>query len=351
MSEIASALTQMARIKTPESRAALALGVTDICTAKPLSIRVEPLANDLLLSLAHKVEEQVRVQMANKLAGCDWAPRGIIRFLAFDAPSVAETVIRQSTVLEADDLIELAETGSEAHRVMIAQRQHIGIAVSDAAAAPSEIKVLRELAQNHSARLSDRTMDQCFTAADEDDDIARHLIERDDLPPGIIDKLTRKISGAVRDQVEKHFDLNPGDLAGVGSEVTTPINAEDEEEEIKKLVERMSATGELDGTTVVRALTDGKILFFDHAMADLCGLPVENWRAALGASSMRATALACRAARIDKSLFPSVVRGMQKAGRIQDDLPSDAMMSAANIFQKFTPGSAHDALRRLALSV
>jgi len=92
-------------------------------------------------------------------------------------------------------------------------------------------------------------------------------------------------------------------------------------------------------------------LLFDYAIADLCGVSVENWRAALGMSSMRATALACRAARIDTSLFPSVVRGMQKAGRIQEDLPSNAMVSAANVFQKFTPGSAHDALRRLAASV
>ncbi|WP_421792101.1 DUF2336 domain-containing protein [Hyphobacterium sp.] len=351
MSDIASALTQMARIKTPESRAALALGVTDICTAKPLSNRVEPIANDLLLSLAHKVEEQVRVQMANKLAGCNWAPRGIIRFLAFDAPSVAESIIAQSQVLEAEDLVELAETGSEKHRIMIAERLHIGIAVSDAAAFKSEIRVLRSLAQNHTARLSERTLDKCFNAADEDDEIAHDLLERDDAPPSLIDTLTRKISGAVRDQVEKHFDLKPGALAETVIETTTLQPAEDEEEEIRKLVEQMSAMGELDGTLVVRALTDGKILFFDYALADLCGLPVENWRAALGASSMRATALACRAARIDKSLFPSVVRGMQKAGRIQDDLPSDAMMSAANIFQKFTPGSAYDALRRLALSV
>jgi hypothetical protein len=113
----------------------------------------------------------------------------------------------------------------------------------------------------------------------------------------------------------------------------------------------MAAAGELNGTVAVRALTDGKQLLFDYAIADLCGLTVENWRSALGVSSMRATALACRAARIDKSLFPSVVRGMQKAGRILEDLPPDAMVSAANIFQKFTPGSAHDALRRLALSV
>ncbi|PIW31549.1 MAG: hypothetical protein COW29_01410, partial [Rhodobacterales bacterium CG15_BIG_FIL_POST_REV_8_21_14_020_59_13] len=351
MSDIASALTHLARIRDPQSRAALALGVTDICVAKPLTNKTQPLANDILLALAHKVEETVRIQMASRLADCEWAPRGIVRYLAFDAPCVAETIIKKSLVLEPEDLVELANSGSREHRILIAGRCHIGIAVSDAVVAYSEPDVIDRLIRNTSARISDSTMTICMNNAIEDEDLSRLMLERDDVPPGFVDRLTARISDAVRNQVEQHFDLEAGKLDEIGENAPDASTAEDSETQARKLVERMAASGELNGTIAVRALTDGKSLLFDYAIADLCGVTVEQWRVALGMSSMRATALACRAARIDKSLFPSVVRCMQKAGRIQDDLPADAMFSAANVFQKFTPGSAHDALRRLAARV
>lgn len=351
MSDIASALTHLARVRDPQSRAALALGVTDICVARPLTNRTQPLANDILLALAHKVEESVRIQMASRLADCEWAPRGIVRYLAFDAPGVAEAVIRKSLVLESEDLVELAQTGSREHRVLIASRCHIGIAVTDAVAALSEPEVIDRLIRNSTARISGPTLSICLDAAIEDETLSRLMLEREDIPPAFVDRLTARISEAVRGQVEQHFGLEAGKLDEIGENAQSVMATEDSETEARKLVERMAATGELNGTIAVRALTDGKNLLFDYAIADLCGVAVEQWRAALGMSSMRATALACRAARIDRSLFPSVVRGMQKAGRIQDDLPANAMVSAANVFQKFTPGSAHDALRRLAARV
>lgn len=351
MSNIASALTQLARVRDPQGRAALALGVTDICVAKPLTNRTQPLANDILLSLAHKVEESVRIKMASQLADCDWAPKGIVRFLAFDAPSVAADIIRKSQVLEAEDLIELAETGRREHRLLIAGREHIGIGVSDAVAARAETEVIERLVRNTTARLSNTTIQICADVAKTSADLSRELLDREDIPPSIVDSLTRQISKAVHDQVEQHFDLEPDQLAELGDNASTSLPAENDDELARGLVEKLAAKGELNGTVAVRALTDGKFLLFDYSIAYLCSLDVEQWRSAIGMSSMRATALACRAARIDKTLFPSVVRGLQKSGRIQDDLPTEAMVSAAKVFQKFTPGSAHDALRRLAQSV
>ncbi|GJL97764.1 MAG: hypothetical protein DHS20C06_15810 [Hyphobacterium sp.] len=351
MSNIASALTQLARVRDPQGRAALALGVTDICVTKPLTNRTQPLANDILLSLAHKVEESVRIQMAAQLADCDWAPKGIIRFLAFDAPSVAAEIIRKSQVLEADDLIELAETGIREHRLLIAGRDHIGIGISDAVAARAETDVIERLIQNTTARLSNSTIQICAEAARTNAGLSQDLLNREDIPPSIVDSLTRQISKAVHDQVEQHFDLESGKLDELGENATGNSPTENDDELARGLVEQMAARGELNGTVAVRALTDGRFILFDYSIAYLCSLEVDQWRSAIGMSSMRATALACRAARIDKTLFPSVVRGLQKSGRIQDDLPSEAMITAAKVFQKFTPGSAHDALRRLAQSV
>ncbi|QNL19035.1 DUF2336 domain-containing protein [Hyphobacterium sp. CCMP332] len=104
------------------------------------------------------------------------APRGIVRYLAFDAPSVAKAIIEKSLVLEAEDLVELAETGSEEHRKLIAGRCHIGMAVSDAVARRSEASVIERLIRNTTARISDLTMAICIESALENEDISRLML-------------------------------------------------------------------------------------------------------------------------------------------------------------------------------
>ncbi|QNL19036.1 hypothetical protein HXX25_06690 [Hyphobacterium sp. CCMP332] len=150
--------------------------------------------------------------------------------------------------------------------------------------------------------------------------------------------MTSQISNSVRQQVEQHFDLEQGQLDDIGINAgSTPV-VEDTEAEARKLVERMAAAGELNGTVAVRALTDGK---------SLCStLPLRPLRTDRG--SMAGGPWHVEHARNSPRLprrtnryitLPSVVRGMQKAGRIQENLPSDAMVNAANVFQKFTPAA------------
>lgn len=348
MGNAAIALAGLARLRDPESHGRLALSITEICTATPLSERAEPLAGEILVTLARKAEEEVRIAMAAALAGCDWAPHGIVRFLAFDAPSVAREVILHSLRLTEDDLHELAETGSHDHRCLIAERPDISGKVSDALCHRIEPAVMRTLIGNSTAILTEAGFIRCAEYAAGDPESGETLCRRHDLPETIALKLYQTVSEAVRDQLMDRFELDPGKITPIAEFAAETARSDDADTGAARLIEKLQFAGKLNPAFAVKALSEGREVVFDHAIAALCGLSIDDWRKALGLSGARTLALACRAARIDRSIYPTVLRCMQKAGRIHDGIQEQAMSGAARVFRDYTPGKAHDSLRRLA---
>jgi uncharacterized protein (DUF2336 family) len=346
-----NALSSLARVRDPESRAHLALGITEICTASPLSRRAEPLADEILLSLARKAEQRVRMAMATRLADCDWAPHEVIRFLAFDVPAVAEPIIARSSRLTEGDLIRLAIDGTLDHRCLIARRPEISMAVTSELARRTETLVLHALARNSTASLSELACEALIQAAREDEELARLLEARPDLPGVLAAELATDAVQHIEERIRDTFGNASGIETVPGSDVVTSALQDDEDTLASKLIEKLEAAGTLNGTFALRALTQGNDPLFDHAIASLCTLSVSHWRKAMAAGGIRAAALACRAARIDRSVFPTVLRGLQRSGRIHSELGEDAMAAAAKVFSGYTAGTAHDSLRRMADSV
>ncbi|MEE2567734.1 DUF2336 domain-containing protein [Hyphobacterium marinum] len=348
MGNAAIALAGLARLRDPESHGRLALSITDICIANPLSERAEPLAGEILVTLARKAEEKVRIAMAAALAECDWAPHGIVRFLAFDAPAVARDIILRSLRLTEADLVELTETRSLAHRCLIAERPGISGAVSDALCHRVEPDVMRALINNATASLTETGFTRCAEFAICDSDCGETLSRRHDLPEAIARKLYATVSATVRDQLLDRFNLDPAKIAPVAEFAAEAARADDGDTSAASLIEKLQFAGKLNPGFAVKTLSEGREIVFDHAIAALCGLSVDDWRKVLALSGARTLALACRAARIDRSIYPTVLRAMQKSGRIHDGIEDQAMAGAARIFRDYTPGKAHDSLRRMA---
>lgn len=348
MGEAAIALAGLARLRDPESHGLLALSITDICVATPLSARAEPLAGEILITLARKAEEKVRIAMAAALADCDWAPHGIVRFLAFDAPPVARDIVLRSLRLTDDDLVELAQAGSLDHRCLIAERPGISGAVSDALCQRIEPDVMRALIANATAVLTQSGYRHCARFAGEHPESGDALCCRPDLPVHIAQQLYDTVSDAVRDQLASRFSLDHSKLATIAEFAAETARIDDDDGNAARLIEKLQFAGTLNPGFAVKCLSEGREVVFDHAIAALCGLSVSEWRKVLALSGARSLALACRAARIDRSIYPTVLRAMQKAGRVHDGIEEQAIAGAARIFRDYTPGKAHDSLRRAA---
>lgn len=116
--------------------------------------------DEVLCQLADIVEVEARAHVAKLLAPLERAPGSAVVKLANDVIDVAAPLLEFSNVLSDDDLIEIAEHRSEAHRVAIASRKEVAGRVAEAIAAfgeePSVTRLLRNQGVEFNARVVER---------------------------------------------------------------------------------------------------------------------------------------------------------------------------------------------------
>ena len=108
-------LLKLARDRSIEGRTGLVQSVGDLFfnTDKVLSGRERSLMTEILRQLIHDVELSVRLALSERLAGEDGAPKDLIEILANSEIEVAYPILRDSSVLQDIDLIEIIQ-----HRTM-----------------------------------------------------------------------------------------------------------------------------------------------------------------------------------------------------------------------------------------
>ena len=74
----------------------------------------------------------------------------------------------------------------------------------------------------------------------------------------------------------------------------------------KKLIDKLSASGQLRSSFLIRVLNQGQMDLFEYGFAALLQMDVEAMRKALYGETAMTVALACRAAGIDRSVFMTV---------------------------------------------
>ena len=137
--------------------------------------------DEVLCQLADIVETEARVHVAKLLAPLERAPGSVVVKLASDVIEVAAPLLEFSTVLSDDDLIEIAEHQSEAHRVVIASRKGLAGRVGEAIAAFGAEPSLTRLLRNDQASLSHRAVETIAERALENQSFAELLRSRDDI--------------------------------------------------------------------------------------------------------------------------------------------------------------------------
>ncbi len=342
-------LCALARSDDPAVRGKLTLAMADVCAGARLpDTDAGRLVRELLVELAPRVERDVRLRLAQKLSGVDWAPRELVAQLALDEISVAEPVLRHSLALLDDDLIRAADAGSTDHRTLIAGRPNVSEAVCDAAARRAEPQVLKTLLANQTATLSRSVFKICLDVAETDaalrEPLARHLA----LPADVAEILVGLVEESLRLEIAGRFQLDPERLSTTVGAAARETRAEAAHDLPGPLIEDLAQAGRLTPKFLVKAAVQGRADLFDHGVAKLAGLSPDEVRVAIDTSGGWAAALACRACGVDRADYPAVHRGLADSGRLPRQLPTEAGRSGANAFVNISPAGAAAALRRLA---
>ena len=149
-----------------------------------------------------RVETRARAELSKRLAPVDYAPFEVIEKLASDDEiAVAGEVLTHSSRLGAEALVKIARTKGQDHLMAISARADLPEAVTDVIVDRGEGKVIRQLANNASARFSEAGYSGIVARADGDDELVEILGLRIDLPVKFLRELLRRAKDAVRDRL------------------------------------------------------------------------------------------------------------------------------------------------------
>ena len=141
------------------------------------------LFDEVLNRLIAKIETKARFELSIKLSGVSNAPLGIVRRLAEDDDIfVARPVLEQSERLADPDLLKVARTKSQPHLLAISNRQRIAEAITDVLVRRGDREVVRNVAGNSGACLSQAGFSTLVRKAERDGILAEKIGQRSDTP-------------------------------------------------------------------------------------------------------------------------------------------------------------------------
>lgn len=274
-----------------------------------LNPRERELAGDILRHLARDVEMSIRIALAERLADDPAAPHELIAMLADDRIEIARPVLARSPVLSDGDFLRVIRKGSTDHHIVIAERPHIGETVSAALARSECEAVIIALLRNATAKIGHEAFAHLSERARLVEALQAPLISHPALPPAIAGRMYVWVSGALKTALAQRY---PGAIQSLDrniDEATAGLRngkTSASEASARKLVAKLSASGQLRASFLIRVLQQGQPELFDHGFAALLGIDVEVMRKALYSDNPVTLALACRAVGIDRSVFLTV---------------------------------------------
>ena len=168
------------------------------------------LFDEVFLRLIDAADTEARIALSRRLAPIENAPvRAICRLAEDDDISVARAVLEQSRCVDDGTLISIAERLSQDHLLALANRKGAGggpgaglsEGLTDVLVRRGDRSVVRNLAQNNDARLSEQGISTLVYQAGYDDELAEKMGLRHDVPPGLFRELLARANVGVQQRL------------------------------------------------------------------------------------------------------------------------------------------------------
>ncbi len=202
-------LTPITRIgTTPRAQMVRKLADIVVLPAGRISANERSLVADILLQIVDKVEVELRIEVATRVARVPESPPALTRMLVLDEPPVAEKILRGAEVVPEALLIEAAREGDTAHRLMIAQRIDLSTAVADALIHYEEIEVYKAVLRRDDCLLSPNAINKCVALSATNHELQVALLRRRELEPAHGFMMFWWVEGEQRRRILSRFALD-----------------------------------------------------------------------------------------------------------------------------------------------
>jgi uncharacterized protein (DUF2336 family) len=237
------------------------------------------LFDGVFMRLIEEIETRARAELSHRLAPVSNAPIEAVRRLAKDDDiAVAGPVLEQSPRLGEADLVDIAKTKSQAHLLAISGRTGIGEPVTDELVRRGDRQVVRSVADNRQARLSDRSFSTLVRQAEEDGILAEKVGTRPDIPARLYRDLLLKATEVVQQRLlaaakpETQAEIRRV-LVKVSHEVGSAKSRDYSAAEA--LVEDMCQRGSLNEAALLELARSAQYEATVAALARLCVVPID----------------------------------------------------------------------------
>jgi uncharacterized protein (DUF2336 family) len=237
--------------------------------------------DDVLVHLIKRIETKALAELSGRLAPVDNAPAEVIRRLARDDEIiVAWPVLTQSARLTTSDLVEIAQTKSQAHLLAISERRHLEEPVTDQLLSRGDCEVAHKLAKNAGARFSEAGFSKLVKSAETDESLAKKIGLRLDLPLRLLRELLLKATEAVRSWLLSHAPQEANEeiqrvIAQISNEVSREATAPRDFTQAQRLVLAMQKQGELSETALLEFAAARQYEEMVAALSALCSASID----------------------------------------------------------------------------
>jgi uncharacterized protein (DUF2336 family) len=269
--------------------------------------------------LIDEIEAKARAELANHLAPVTNAPVKVLRKLAHDDDiAVAGPVLKFAPRLAEADLVDLAMTKGQAHLHAISARRALGEAVTDVLVWRGNRDVARRVADNRSARISEKGFYRLVKRAEEDGILAEKVGLRPDIPaPMFRDLLTkatavvhRRLIAAATPEVRATIcDV----LAKVAKEVGARVGPRDYRA-AQRVVLSLDRANRLDEAALVSFCSEDKFEEAVVALATLAKVPIKIVDRLMGGDRPDPVLILCKAAGLSWPAVKAVIKARPDGG-------------------------------------
>src|SRR3984885_346490 len=279
------------------------------------------LFDDIFGLLIKEIENKARAELANRLAPVANAPLKLMRALANDDDiAVAGPVLKLASRLQEADLVDLANTKSQAHLQAICARQVLGEAVT-------EVLIRRG---DRDARLSESSFFRLIKHAETGGLLAEKVGLRPDIPPQMFGELLTKATAVVHKRLlasappELKADIQRV-LDKVSSEVGKRVGPRDYRA-AQRVVLSLHRAGAMDEAALAAFAGDGKWEETVAALAALSKVPIGGADRLMTSERPDPVLILCKARELSWSTVKSII-AVRPDGKAASSLGADSAFS------------------------
>lgn len=210
-------LVQLSRDPSPARRRELLRSIADMFLEDvgAYNDRLLVQFTDVLTILLGQVDTRARTEFAERVSEAPHAGHALHCALANDNLDVATPVLRRSTLLDDETLVDIASRQSQGHLEAIATRDRLSAAVTEALVSYGESSVLRVVTGNFGAEISESSFVALADKAWDDRELLDAMSYRPDMP--------RKIAGHILELLPEESRMRLAALLAADRDAVRPL--------------------------------------------------------------------------------------------------------------------------------